>query len=346
MIKKSVLFFSLLFVSSLSFADVEYLRLSPGKVIAYEHIVKNQNGDTLILLPGVNRALNPSDRAVRALAQQGWNILMPSLPAHPLSVKGLKSSEVPYFKYDSSVRVKDFAGDVEALTAHLGIKKAIPVTLSYSSSIGAYLNEKLFPHVIETVPLGIATEGDPESAKNAELWENWLRLNPFMAPFWIRQFRDTAYATHWGQTVDANLKADADFYGENPRVADIKSGYVTIARAVEDFNFPEWDFRNEKRTRDFVFAGQENPERLKNQIEVLKHYLTSGKPVRVLVVANAGHILPTDDPTVYAGVLTLLATQSRQSSVQFAIVNSAESLKSLRWQDGSALENWIKANQR
>ncbi|WP_374077628.1 alpha/beta hydrolase [Bdellovibrio bacteriovorus] len=346
MMQKWVLFFALLFVSSFSFAEVEYLRLSRGKVIAYEHIVKNDNGPTLILLPGVNRALTPNDRAVRALAQQGWNLLMPSLTAHPLSVAGLEKYETPYFKFDNSIRAAELAGDIEALVTSLGIKKALPVTLSYSSSVGAFLDSKLFPHIIETVPLGTATEADPEAAKNAELWENWLRLNPFMAPIWIRQFRDSAYASHWGKTVDANIKADAEFYGENPRVSDIKSGYVTIARAVEDFKFPEWDFTAEKRTRDFVFAGQENPERLKNQIEVLKNYLASGKPARVIVVENAGHILPSDSPAVYAGILDLLVTQPRQSSVQFAIVNTVENLKSLRWQDASVLENWIKANQR
>lgn len=346
MFKKWVLFFSVLLVSSFSFAEVQHLRLSRGKVIAFEHIVNKENGGTLILLPGVNRALNSSDRAVRVLSEQGWNILMPSLPAHPLSIGGLDKYETPYFAFDTSVRSKDFAGDIEALVVALGIKKAIPVTLSYSSSVGAYLNPKQFPHVIETVPLGTATEGDPETAKNAELWENWLRLNPFMAPIWIRQFRDSAYASHWGKTVDANLSSDAEFYGANPRVSDIKSGYVTIARAVEDFKFPEWDFKAETRTRDFVFAGKENPERLKNQIQILKNYIASGKPVRVIVVENAGHILPTDNPSVYSSVLGLLASQPRQGSVQFAIVNTVENVKSLRWQDASALENWIKAHQR
>ncbi|WP_415062223.1 alpha/beta hydrolase [Bdellovibrio sp.] len=346
MMKKWVLLFSLLFVSSLSLAEIRHLRLGPGKVIAYETIFQKMDAPTLILLPGVNRSLNSSDRSVRMLADLGWNLVMPSLSAHPLSIQGLKSSETPYFVLDNRTRAKEFAKDIEELVAYLGVKKSIPVTLSYSSSVGAFLDPELFPHVIETVPLGTATEANPEAAKNAELWENWLRLNPFMAPIWIRQFRDQAYTTHWSKTVDENLKADPEFYGENPRVSDIKAGYVTIARAVEDFDLTQWKFDSEKRTRDFVFAGKENEERLKNQIEAVKSYLASGKPVRVLVVENAGHILPSDQPRIYASAISLLASQPRQGSVQFAVVRSAESIATLRWQGRAELESWLKENQR
>lgn len=344
--KNILVSFSLLLFAMGASAEVQHLRLGRGKVIAYEHIVTNPQGATLILLPGVNRSLESSDRAVRLLLEKGWNLLLPSFPAHPQSIAGLDKYETPYFALNSGVRVKDFAADIETLAAELKIGKAIPVTLSYSSSVGAYLNPKVFPHVIETVPLGTAMESDPEAQKNTETWENWLRLNPFMAPFWIRQFRDQAYSTHWSKVVDGNLKNDPDFYGSNPRVSDIKGGYVTIARAVEDFKFPEWDFTSESRTRDFVIAGKENPERLKNQVEVIKKYLATGKPVRVVVVEGAGHILPTDKPALYAGVLNLLSTQGRQGAIQFAIVKDPESLQTLKWSDGYALERWLKEHQR
>lgn len=336
----------LLFLTTGAFAEVQHLRLGRGKVIAYEHIVRNPQGPTLILLPGVNRSLESSDRAVRLLLEKGWNLLMPSLPAHPQSIAGLDKYETPYFAMNNTIRAKDFAADIEILAAELKVDKAIPITLSYSSSVGAFLNPKVFPHVIETVPLGTAMETDPEAQKNTETWENWLRLNPFMAPFWIRQFRDQAYSTHWSKVVDGNLKNNPDFYGTNPRVGDIKNGYVTIARAVEDFNFPDWDFTAETRTRDFVIAGSENPERLKNQVEVIKKYLASGKPVRVVVVEGAGHIMPTDKPALYVGVLNLLSTQGRQGSVQFAVVKDAETLQTLKWSDGYALERWLRENQR
>jgi|GEM_PF-2330698 len=343
--RKWLLGFAVIFVSLKTWADVQYLRLARGKVVAYEYIEQNASGAALVLLPGVNRSLTPQDSSVRLLAQQGWNILMPSFSAHPLSIAGLDKNEIPYFTFDTNTRSAQFAEEVQALVQFLGIKKALPVTLSYSSSVGAYLNASLFPHVIETVPLGTALEADPEAARNSQLWENWLRLNPFMAPFWIRQFRDQAYTLHWSQTVDANLRRDPEFYGESPRVSDIKAGYVTIARAVEDFNFPAWDFRSEKRTRDFVLAGKENPERLKNQMEVLRRYIATGRPVRVVVVAPAGHILPTNQPEVYAGVVGLLARESRGEGVRFAVINSAENLKSVRWQSREALDQWIKENQ-
>lgn len=345
MLKKYFLFLGVIVISSSALAKVQYLRLAKGKVVAYEYIQSNSSGSVLILLPGVNRSLESSDRAVRLLVAQGWNVLMPSLSAHPLSLQGLDKSERAHFAYDSSIRSGDFAEEVEALVDVLEIKRAMPVTLSYSSSVGAFLNPQKFPHVIETVPLGTAMEADPEAAKKAELWESWLRMNPFMAPIWIRQFRDQTYYAHWSKIVDKNLTEDSEYYGSNPRVSDIKAGYVSIARAVEYFNFPQWDFSSDKRTRDFVFAGKENPERLKNQIEMLQNYLETGRSARVVVVASAGHILPTDNPAVYAGVVGLLASQKPKGGVQFAVVNTAEDLMALQWQDRSKLESWIKGSQ-
>ncbi|WP_050792889.1 alpha/beta fold hydrolase [Bdellovibrio bacteriovorus] len=339
--KKIALFISVLLVSLTAAAKVQHLRLGTGKVIAYEHIQTNKASSTLILLPGVNRSLSADDRSVQLLAEQGWNLLLPSLPAHPLSIEGLSAGETPYFLYDSSLRAVDFASDIEKLVAALKIKQAIPVTLSYTSTVGAYLNPKLFPHVIETVPLGIPTETNPEAARNAQLWENWLRMNPVMAPFWIRQSRDQAYSKHWGAVVDANLARDPDYYGANPRIADIKSGYVTIARAAEDFDLTKVDYKANAVTRDFVLAGQENSERLKNQIVALKNYLRSGKPARVMVVANAGHVLPSESPSVYAAAIGVLAQQPVSAGVSFMVVRKAADVHKAQWQGASELEAWM-----
>lgn len=328
-------------VPLLATAKVQYLPLGPGKVIAYEHVINHPEGATLIMLPGVNRALGTSDYSIRMLAQAGWNLLLPSLPSHPLSIQGLKKGETPYFTLDSSIRAADFAEDIEKLVSALKVGQAIPVTLSYSSTVGAYLDPQRFPHIIETVPLGIATEGNPEAAKNAEMWESWLRVNPFMAPFWIRQFRDQAYSQHWGRTVDANLASDPDFYGPSPRVADIKAGYVAIARAAEDFDFTEWDFSQEKRTRDFIFAGAEAPERMKNQIKTLRNYLSAGKPVRVVVVEKVGHVLPSEEPTLYSRILSMLASSSRVGVVQFAFIRGLDDVSQVQWRDRAALEQWM-----
>lgn len=338
--KTIALFISVLLVSLTAAAKVQHLRLGTGKVIAYEYIQTNKDSSTLILLPGVNRALSADDRSVQLLAEQGWNLLLPSLPAHPLSIAGLSAGETPYFQYDSTIRSGDFATDIEKLVVALKIKDAVPVTLSYTSTVGAFLNPKFFPRVIETVPLGVPTETNPEAAKNAELWEGWLRLNPLMAPFWIRQFRDQAYTKHWAATVDANLSSDPEYYGVNPRTGDIKAGYVTIARAAEDFDLTKVDYKADVVTRDFILAGKENPERLKNQIVALKNYLHTGKPVRVIVVANAGHVLPSDSPSVYAAVIGMLAQES-SSGVSFMVVRKTQDVRKTPWQGASELEAWM-----
>lgn len=335
---------ALLILSSTSFAKVEYLRLGSGKVLAYEQYIKNPEAPTLVLLPGVNRALTMEDSSVRVLSEKGWNLLLPSLSAHPLSVRGLEKSETPYFLFNNRIRSKNFAEDVSALVNQLKVKNAVPVSLSYTSSVAAFLDTKKFPHIIETVPMGVSTEADPESAKNAELWEGWMRLNPFMASIWIRQARDLAYSTFWGQVVDANLKADPNVYGEKPRVSDVKAGYVTIARAAEDFDFPQWDFQQEARTRDFILAENEDIHRLQNQIAVIKKYKVTGKPLRVVVVARSGHVLPSDRPYAYSTVIGLLATQPAASGVQFCYVDSDQELTALNWQGEEALNKWIDRN--
>ena len=205
------------------------------------------------------------------------------------------------------------------------------------------MNQSLFPFVIETVPMVEPREGDPKAAQNVKEWENWLKLNPVMAPFWIRQSRDAGYYSHWGKIVDLNLQRDPQFYGESPRVSDIKLGYVTIARASEDFNLKNWNFRQDHRTHDFVIAEKENPERLLNQKVVIKNYLAAGKPVRVVVITNAGHILPSERPEAYAAIVSLLALQTRKEQVQFAQVESFEGISTLQWQGPEGLEKWLQS---
>lgn len=334
--------------SSLTFAEVQYLRLSQGRVMAYEHLVNNEStkAATLMLLPGVNRALTEKDASVQHLIKQGWNILLPSLTAQPLSIRGLEQFERPYFVSTDKIRVQDFAEDIEALVDSLGLNNVIPVSLSYSSAIAAYLNPETFPHIIETVPLGLAVEGDRQAAAAAELWESWLRLNPFMAPLWIRQSRDTAYKLHWSKIVDSNLLKNPLFYGSAPRVNDIKAGYVTLARATEDFDFTQWNFIEDERTRDFVFAGNEGSERQQNQLLVLQNYLATGKKVRVIVVQGSGHIMPTEHPVLYGAIVGALARKASTELVQFALIDATEDVKSVPWKGRESLESWIRGIQR
>ena len=343
--KHLLLSLSILFLVPFAQAEVRYLQMGPGKVMAYEWVGTNITRPTLMLLPGVNRALSATDHGVQLLLQQGWNVLLPSLPSHPLSIQGLKANELPYFTFQSHIRAQDYAKDIETLVDTLQVPMIIPISLSYSSSVSAYLNPQKFPRVIDTVPLVIATETNPEIAAQAKRYEDLAMLNPFLGPIWVRSFRDQAYQAHWSPKVDANLAADSTFYGDKPRVSDIKNGYVSIARAVEDFDFSKKDFNEDDQWRDFVFAGREEPLRLKNQVQVLKNYLASGKPCRIVVVLKAGHILPTDMPTAYSQILGLLASTQPLQKVQFAIVNNADDARAIQWMGLEALQRWLNSIQ-
>lgn len=340
--KNIFLFTTVLFLSLTASAEVRYLKLSKGKAIAYEYLTARNGAPTLVLLPGVNRALTSEDPSVEILVHAGWNVVLPSLSAHPLSLQGLSKNEDPYFTQNSAVQSEDLAKDIEQLLTYLKVERAIPVTLSYSSTLGAVMDPKRFPHIIETVPMGTAMEADPQAATVAALWENWFRLNPFMAPFWIRQFRDNSYWLYWSAAVDTNLSEEPEFYGPSPRVREIKQGYVAITRAAENFDFTRLDFSKDPRTRDFIFAENEDAGRLANQMIVLKNYLATGKAARVVVVKDAGHILPTDQPEIYAQVVSLLASTPQQEGVQFVVVKENDNLRKVRWQGREALEAWMK----
>jgi pimeloyl-ACP methyl ester carboxylesterase len=339
--KKIMLSFIALLIPLSLQAEVRYHVFGPGKVMAYEWMGKTKKNPTLILLPGVNRALMSSEPAAQELMKQGWNILLPSLPTHPLSIAGLAVTEVPYFKYDNTSRVQHFAQDISDLVVALKIQNAIPVSLSYSSGISAHLDPQAFPRVIDTVPLVTANETNPAAEAMTNQLKAAASLNPFMGPFWLRATLDQAYTAHWSKTVTSNNASNPGFYGENPRLLDIISGYVAIARAIEDFDFSEKDFSADTQTRDFVIAEQEEPLRLKKQIVVIKNYLQSGKPCRVVVIKNSGHIAPADQPELYMRTVDFLAGTQMRGSFQFKEVQTPSDFKSSAWQGLAEFEAWI-----
>lgn len=338
-----ILSIGLLLTPLFSFADVEYFRMGKGQVMAYEYVsVENAKG-TLILLPGVNRGLTARESAVVRLKNQGWNVLLPSLPSHPLSIRGLETTETPDFA--SETRVQDYARNLEALVEGLDIHNAIPVSLSYSASISSYLDSHRFSRIIDTVPIVTATETNPEAAEAAQSIESVMLLNPFLGPFWVRNFRDYNYRNYWKRTVTQNLESSPGMYGPSPRVESIIDGYVAIARAVEDFDFTQINFSQDEQIRDFIIAGKEHPLRLQKQLQVLQNYVASGKPCRIVVVQNAGHILPSDQPTAYANIIAqLAATSDRQNQIEFALVKNNSESESLQWQGPEAFYNWLNAN--
>lgn len=343
--KNIILFLSLLTLPLSTLADVQFFKPERGQAMAYELIMSDDNSQiTLMLLPGVNRGLMAEDSAVKELKKWGWNILIPSLPSHPLSLQGLDKYE--YASFPSSERVEDYALKMEALVDHLGLQTVIPVSLSYSSSVGASLNPQRFPHVIDTVPLVTAMETSPHLAAYMAQMESLAMLNPFLGPLWVRGFRDQSYRTHWSSTVYQNLSANSQMYGPSPRTSDIIDGYVAIARAVEDFDFAAKDFSQDNQIRDFVLAELEEPLRLEKQLQVLQNYLQTGKPCRVVVVKGAGHVLPSDKPTLYAHVVSGLAHNPAAGPVQFAIVSSAKNAKQIQWGGLRELENWMSSVQK
>lgn len=335
-----IIFCLLTLTTSLSAAEVRYFVMGPGKVMAYEWVGISNKNPTLILLPGVNRALGSNEKSVQLLMKQGFSVLLPSLPSHPLSIAGLPVYESPYFIFQNKVRVQDYAQDITALTESLKIQNAIPVSLSYSSGIAAYFDAEKFPRIIDTVPLVTPDETNPQAAATAAQLRNLARMNPFNGEFWLRTMLDQVYYNYWNTKVSNNQASSPGIYGENPRLNDIARGYVAIARAIEDFDLTKKSFAETEQTHDFILAGNEEPLRLEKQIQVVRNYIESKKPCRILVVQNSGHILPSEQPELYAQVVGALAASKTRAQVQFAIVEKITDYEQTAWGDVKAFEKW------
>jgi pimeloyl-ACP methyl ester carboxylesterase len=307
-IKKSFLFLLIILVSafsSLSFAQVKYFKVQSGQYLTYELQERPSARATLVFLPGINRGLQfeTEKKFFSAFTDEGFNVLTITSSLHPRSIAIIPGNE-SFFAQKKTVTSKDLAKEVEALMKSLRIQRPIAISLSYSASILAELDPAKFSGFIEMVPLTDPLDGDDATKRALRDQQDFMMLNPFLAPS-IRFQRDYAYQTYWSAQVDANLKANPSQYGSKPRVDDIKKGYASLARASEAYRL-----KNVKMAapRHFILAEGELESRLEVQwgVAVKENQKSQGKS-SVVVVADAGHILPSENPVSAARAVELVA---------------------------------------
>jgi pimeloyl-ACP methyl ester carboxylesterase len=235
------------------------------------------------------------------LIQDGNGVVTFNFSVQPLSLATLKSEERPAF-YEREVTLETLAGEAEgvaeALSARYGIRNAIPVSLSYTSAVSRHLG---FDRMIDSVPLTSTDAFSPELA----MYRNWLKagelLNPVFGPSITRAALDAVYRPQWAEQVQ---RISEQFRLPSERHDDMIEGYIRLSRAVEGF---EWKNAGDRAERAFVLAGNESPTLLRHQLEVARERLQAGRKESIFFVQESGHVVPAEQPLVYARILELVA---------------------------------------
>lgn len=305
-------FLSLLFITVISsfngaYAQIENLNLlmAPGRLINFQIIRAKKAQPTFLFLPGVNRSLLADDEALEALAQNGYGVVTMNFSTQPFSVSQLQKNVKPAF-LSKSYSLEELSTEITALSEELkknfAVKTIIPVSISFSSAVSSTLQN--FPFIIDAVPMTSSAAVNPE----LEAYRSYLKageiFNPVFGPAITRSLLDQSYYKKWTEQVDSIV---GQFGLNQDRKSDMVEGYTVFSRASEGF---VWDLKKttEKTRRVFLFARNDSPSLLKNQLELFLKAMDSTPNALAFVVNDSGHVLPNDQPASYVNILTYLVT--------------------------------------
>jgi hypothetical protein len=319
-----------LFLNINAGAEVLKFKISEGRIVTAELQIVPGAKATVVVLPGINRSLEQaSEKQFFAAAKKyEMNILTIATSSHPRSIAELKSNEPAFFQ-SHTMTLKDYADEIELVVSRLKIAKPYVTSLSYSSSILSNLDPKKFAGFIEMVPMGDPIEGADALTKSGRDYQDFLKLNPFMIGF-VRAQRDSAYKSTWSANVKQRLAQDENFYGSNPRIDDIIEGYVSLARAAEDYRLNRVSF---SAARHFILVDEEEDERFKFQISAVQteNRRLGGKNA-FLLVGHSGHVVPSDQPNstvkAFSTIIEMIAADKFDSGViageEFVVFTDAQ----------------------
>ncbi len=251
---------------------------------------------TFLLLPGVNRSMLINDAAIKLLFADGSGVVTMNFKAQPFSIAELPEGQGPAF-LKTPVTMASLAEEVSQMREHLeqkyGLKNIIPVSLSFSGAVSPHL--KGFPLVVDVVPMTSMAAFNPDLERMRSLWN--------MNPFFGRGMIDQAYRSTWITQVAAISR---DFKLPGARRTEMIEGYMSLSHAAEGAS---WDGVNidKKITRIFVLAANENASLFKHQVATILRLVKEGYDVRTIIVQEAGHMLFSEQPQMYAHVLHAIA---------------------------------------
>lgn len=276
--------------------------VSKGRVL-FTQIVKPTRADavTFLFLPGVNRSVLVEEDTVQALIAKGYGAVTFNFSTQPLSLALLAPIERPYFR-DNELTLKDFAEETEALARRLrsdyGMAKIIPVSLSYSGAVSLYLKD--FPLVIETAPMTSNAAANPQAEAFRQSVIASQIFNPFFGPTIVRTTMDNVYRANWSQQVSA--LAQQFGFVETP---DMVEGYTMMSRAAEAFSWQTAGVEVQGR-RVFLVAENEAEALKQDQLKTFDNLDLTNE---LIVIKNSGHVIPFDQPGVYAETLDKIVSE-------------------------------------
>jgi len=312
-------------------------KMAAGRQLFVEISLPQQGKPTFLFLPGVNRALLLQEPAAQELIRGGYGVAAFHFSAQPLSIATLPAGMRPAF-YDKDVTLASLAEEAmsvaRGLESQYGLKRLIPVTLSYSGAVSLHLRG--FPLVIDSVPLSSMAAFSPQLS----MYYNWLKagelMNPIFGPGITRASLDQAYRLQWVPQVEAIA---AQFKLPAARKAEMVDGYLRLSRATEGF---EWSNKADRTQRVFLLAAKESPTLLRHQVEVVRERLSQGRAESVFVVQESGHVIPSDQPAAYTQILIAVAEGRSQPGLTLVTPSSGE-WKQLGTKDAvSYLERAVK----
>jgi pimeloyl-ACP methyl ester carboxylesterase len=257
-----------------------------------------------LLMPGIHRSGRLNDPSSLALIKKGFGVAEVDFSAHPFSIVQLGKGESPSFRRRSP-SLQDLANEIDFVAAELtkrfGAQNLIPVSLSYSGAVSPLIQSRAL--IIETVPMTSERAVNPEGAAFRDQLRAGEVFNPIFGPTISRNILDQAYRSRWSQQTDAIIQS---FGLSRDRRTDIIEGYSALSRASED---AAWKGKalNNAGHRAFILAEGENQKLLVDQLETVKALLVEGKSVSLFVVENSGHIIPVEQPEIYAQLLATIA---------------------------------------
>lgn len=296
------LFFLFLAISS-AFAEVSeaVIEVQKNEKVYVQYQISKPASTTLVLLPGVFRGIEQTDKIISLLTKAEINFVAIHFSGHPRSVLQYTASEVAIYKGGKGLTSEMLANEVKAVVAALKIRKPLPVSLSYSATVVPHLDTGKFPLVIETAPIGAFGDNDPEGTALRKQWADWMKLWP-PNTLWINAAKDKAYRDHWTKIANERTEPGSEM-AKPENLNRLIDGYMAMARATEDFNLTQQDFRTTPR-RIWILAENEEAYRLKLQMQAVELYNKAQNVlVQPVVIPNSGHTIPMEQPEVYAEVL-------------------------------------------
>ncbi len=293
-------------------------KLGPGRQIRVDIAKPEAGKPTFLFLPGVNRGLLLEEPAAQELIKKGYGVVGFNFSVQPISIATLPRGEKAGFYREETTLAslaEESHGLARALAAEYGMRELIPVTLSYTGAVSPSLK---FKQIIDSVPLSSMAAFSPE----LEMYRNWLKagelFNPVFGPGITRASLDTAYRMQWSGQVDGMIKP---FSLPRERREEMIDGYIRLSRATEGF---EWKNKGDTARRTFILAAKENPMLLRHQMQVVRERLAANSNESVFLVQESGHIVPAEQPKVYAQILEMVSAGKLQPGLTIVTPSKGE----------------------